>query len=82
MVIVLLLATIISVRFSIAARNEARQAIEASSLGLAANARRALGDRDNTTALLFALAANDIENPPKEAQRILLEAAPLRVPAS
>jgi WD40 repeat protein len=57
------------------ARNEARQAIEASSLSLVANARQALSDKDTTSALLLALAANRIEQPPIEAQRVLLDAA-------
>ncbi|MBC8504950.1 MAG: hypothetical protein ISR58_13420 [Anaerolineales bacterium] len=73
--IVLLLAMLVSIGFARVARNEARQAIEAYSLSLAANARRALSDKDSTTALVFALAANQIERPPQESQRILLEAA-------
>jgi WD40 repeat protein/DNA-binding SARP family transcriptional activator len=73
--IVLLLATSVSIGFALVARNEARQATEAASLSLAANARQALNDQDATTALVLAMAANRIEEPPRESQRILLEAA-------
>jgi len=75
LVIVLFLATTVSIGFALVARNEARQAIEASSLSLVANARQALSDKDTTSALLLALAANRIEQPPIEAQRVLLDAA-------
>jgi WD40 repeat protein/DNA-binding SARP family transcriptional activator len=75
LVVVLLLATAISIGFAWVARSEARQAIEASSLSLAANANQALNDKDSTSAMLLAMAANRIENPPTESQRILLDAA-------
>jgi WD40 repeat protein/DNA-binding SARP family transcriptional activator len=75
LVVVLLLATSISVGFALVARREARQANEAASLSLAANARQALNDKDTTSALMLALAANRIEQPPRGSQRILLEAA-------
>ena len=73
--IVLLLATSVSIGFALVARQEARQATEAASLSLAANARQALNDKDATSALVLALAANRIEDPPLESQRVLLEAA-------
>lgn len=73
--IVLLLATSISVGFALVARREARQSNVAASLSLAANVRQALNDKDVTSALVLALAANRIEDPPRESQRILLEAA-------
>ena len=75
LVIVLLLATSVSIGFALVARNQARQATEAASLSLAANARQVLNDKDVTSALVLALAANRIEDPPRESQRILLEAA-------
>ena len=75
MVIVLLLATGISIGFVLVARKEARQAIKASSLSLSANARQALSDGDSTSALVLALAANRIADPPLESERTLLEAA-------
>jgi len=75
LVVVLFLAMSVSIGFSLVARQEARQATEAASLSLAANARQALNDKDATSALVLALAANRIEDPPRESQRILLEAA-------
>jgi len=75
LVIVLLLATAVSVGFALVARKEAREAIEAYSLSLSANARQALGDKDATSALVLSLAANRIDKPPLESQRTLLEAA-------
>jgi WD40 repeat protein/DNA-binding SARP family transcriptional activator len=52
-----------------------RQAVEAYSLSLTANAREMLNNLDNTTALSLALAANRIDDPPRAAQRVLLETA-------
>jgi len=75
LVIVLLLSTSISVGFALVARRETRQATEAFSLSLAANARQALNDKDISSALMLALAANNIEQPPLESQRILQETA-------
>ncbi len=57
------------------AEQEARAALEAYSLSLAANAQEALNDLDAATALVLAQAANDIDDPPERAQQILLEAA-------
>jgi WD40 repeat protein/DNA-binding SARP family transcriptional activator len=75
LVVVLLVATGVSIGFALLARQETRQAVEASSLSLAANARQALNDRDTSTALMLAMAANRIDRPPSESQRVLLEAA-------
>ncbi|MFN2107594.1 MAG: BTAD domain-containing putative transcriptional regulator [Candidatus Promineifilaceae bacterium] len=75
LVMVLALATVISTAMALFARNEARGAIEASSLGLAATARQAMGEKDSTSALVMAMAANRIAQPPLESQRALLEAA-------
>ncbi len=57
------------------AEQEARAALEAYSLSLAANAQESLNDLDSATALVLAQAANDIDDPPELAQQILLEAA-------
>ncbi|MCB8979404.1 MAG: protein kinase [Ardenticatenaceae bacterium] len=59
---------------AIAETNE-RQAQEAYSLALVANARQALADNDTELAMLLALAANNIENPPIAAQNTLVDAA-------
>ena len=52
-----------------------RAAQVAYSLALVANSRQVLADNDNELALLLALAANGIENPPLAAQRALVDAA-------
>jgi DNA-binding CsgD family transcriptional regulator/energy-coupling factor transporter ATP-binding protein EcfA2 len=57
------------------AEREARAALEAYSLSLAANAQEALNDIDTATALVLALAANNIDQPPARSQKILMEAA-------
>jgi DNA-binding SARP family transcriptional activator len=72
---VLAVATVIAIALTFFSAHQRRQALEAYSLSLAANAREVLNDLDNTTALALALAANQIENPPREAQRLLMEAA-------
>ena len=54
---------------------EERAALESYSLSLAANARQALEAGDQPLALLLALAANEIENPPMPAWRTLLDVA-------
>lgn len=54
---------------------EERAALEAYSLSLAANAQQRLDAGDNAGALALALAANRIDQPPPEAQRILRAAA-------
>jgi WD40 repeat protein/DNA-binding SARP family transcriptional activator len=72
---VLAVATIVALVLTFFSFQQRRQALEAYSLSLAANAREVLNDLDNTTALSLALAANQIDDPPREAQRLLLEAA-------
>jgi WD40 repeat protein/DNA-binding SARP family transcriptional activator len=72
---VLAIATVIAIVLTFFSTQQRRQALEAYSLSLAANAREALNDLDNTTGLALALAASRIESPPQEAQRMLLEAA-------
>ncbi len=52
-----------------------RRTLEAYSLSLAANAQQALDDLDSATGLALALAANRISDPPRQAQRILMDAA-------
>ena len=52
-----------------------REALESVSLSLAANARQALEAGDQPLALLLALAANEIDNPPLIAWRTLLDVA-------
>ena len=52
-----------------------REAIESYSLSLAANARQALTANDQPLALLLALAANTVEDPPLDAWRTLLDVA-------
>ena len=72
---VLTLAVVVALALTVFANLQRRQAQEAYSLSLAANAQQALDDLDSGTALVLALAANDIRKPPQEAQRILLDAA-------
>jgi WD40 repeat protein/DNA-binding SARP family transcriptional activator len=72
---VFLLATVVSAWLAWVARQEALEAMQAYSLSLAASARQALLEKDIPTALVLALAANDITEPPRESQRILLDAA-------
>ncbi|MEA3440197.1 MAG: WD40 repeat domain-containing protein [Chloroflexota bacterium] len=57
------------------AEDEARAAIEAYSLSVAANARQLLKENDTASALALAMAANEIEEPPKAAQDAPMEAA-------
>ena len=72
---VLTLAVVVALVLTVFANLQRRQAQEAYSLSLAANAQQALNDLDSGTALVLALAANDIDDPPQEAQRILLDTA-------
>ncbi len=58
-----------------AAEREARAALEAYSLSLAANAQQALDVKKPGTALVLAMAANDINNPPQPVQEVLRKAA-------
>ena len=57
------------------AEENGRAALEAYSLSLAANAQTFLNDKDSASALTLAQAANQIENPPPQAQQTLLETA-------
>jgi hypothetical protein len=72
---VLALATVVSLLLMLYAFGQQREALEAYSLSLIANAKQALKDRDTATALVLAQAANRISDPPLEARRTLLDAA-------
>jgi WD40 repeat protein/DNA-binding SARP family transcriptional activator len=72
---VLAVATVVALILTFFSARQRRQAVEAYSLSLTANAREVLNDLDNITALSLALAANQIDDPSREAQRLLLEAA-------
>lgn len=71
----LAVATVVALLLTFFSFGQRRQALKAYSLSLTANAREVLNDLDNTTALSLALAANQLDDPPREAQRLLLEAA-------
>jgi len=68
-------AAVIALVLSILAFRERRAALEAYSMSVAANAQRALDERDTATALALALAANQIEDPPVQSQQTLMNAA-------
>lgn len=72
---VMTLAAFIALTLMLYAFGQQREALEAHSLSLIAHAKQALDDRDTATALALALAANEIFDPPLEAQRTLLDAA-------
>jgi WD40 repeat protein len=57
------------------AEQEARAALEAFSISLSANAKSALANHDPSTALMLAVAANSIAEPPLQAVQVLREAA-------
>jgi WD40 repeat protein/class 3 adenylate cyclase len=57
------------------AEQRAREALEAYSLSLAAHVQNALDDKDMASALALAIAANDMDDPPAESQRMLRQAA-------
>ena len=59
----------------VVAEQKAREALEAFSQSLAAHALTALENKDTAAALALAIAANEMENPPAIAQRVLREAA-------
>lgn len=61
-------------RVAITAATAARSANEAYSLALATSSQRALDDNNPDLAIVLALAANEISNPPPQAQRALAEA--------
>ncbi|MEA3340348.1 MAG: WD40 repeat domain-containing protein, partial [Chloroflexota bacterium] len=73
--VILLLATVIALTLTAFAFNQRREALEAYSLSLAANAQHALSIKDTDSALVLALAANRIDRPPVESQRTLMDAA-------
>jgi len=72
---VLAVATVVALALTFFSFQQRRQAVEAYSLSLTANAREMLNNLDNTTALSLALAANQLDDPPRAAQRVLLEMA-------
>jgi WD40 repeat protein/DNA-binding SARP family transcriptional activator len=71
----LALAVLATTLLSIFANQQRTQALQAYSLSVAANAEQALANLDSGTALSLALAANRIADPPRQAQRVLLDAA-------
>lgn len=73
--VVLSLAVIITTALVIYANRQQRNALEAYSLSLAASAQQHLSNRDSGTALALALVANQINDPPRQAQRVLMDAA-------
>ncbi|MGB5057617.1 MAG: protein kinase [Candidatus Promineifilaceae bacterium] len=75
LVLVFAAASVVAAGLSFFAFRQQRTALEAYSLSLAANAQQALADQDTATALALALAANQIDEPPPAAQRMLLNAA-------
>ena len=68
-------AAILAIVLSVYAFSQRRDALEAYSLSLAANAQNALHDGDTATGLVLALAANQIKDSPSAVQRTLLDAA-------
>lgn len=72
---VLSVAVIITLVLSIFSTQQRRQALEAYSVSLAANAQKALDENDHATALALAMAAAEIENPPDQVKRVLMDAA-------
>ena len=72
---VLTIAVLVTMTLTAFANQQRRQALEAYSLSLSASAQQALDDQDPGTALALALTANHIANPPRAAQRILMDAA-------
>lgn len=72
---VLAISMLIALALSAFSFQQRRQALQAYSLSMTANARNALDDRDTVYGLSLAMAANQIDNPPLEAQRTLLDAA-------
>ncbi|MEW5873466.1 MAG: BTAD domain-containing putative transcriptional regulator [Chloroflexota bacterium] len=72
---VLTIATLVALSLAFVTVRQRRLALEAYSLSLAANARSALENLDVASGLVLALAANRIDRPPIEAQRILMQAA-------
>ncbi len=75
LVAILAIATLMALALTVYAFSQRRDALEAYSLSLAANARNALDSGDSAKALALSLAANRIDRPPRESQRVLMEAA-------
>lgn len=72
---VLAAAAVISLALTTFSLQQRRQAQQAYSLSMAVNAQKALDDNDTTAGLALALAAADIRDPPRQAQRVLMDAA-------
>jgi WD40 repeat protein/DNA-binding SARP family transcriptional activator len=72
---VLAVAALVALALTAYSLQQRRQALQAYSRSLAANAQKSLDDGDTAAALALALAAADIANPPPEARRVLLDAA-------
>jgi WD40 repeat protein/DNA-binding SARP family transcriptional activator len=72
---VLAVAAVVALMLSLYSLQQRRQALGSYSLSLTANAREALKDGDASTALVLALAATEVRNPPALAQQTLLDAA-------
>jgi WD40 repeat protein/serine/threonine protein kinase/DNA-binding SARP family transcriptional activator len=68
-------AALVASLLSIFAIRQRQAALEAYSLSLTANAQTALKSGDSATALVLALAATDINNPPLLSRQTLLDAA-------
>ena len=75
LVAILALGLFITGGLTFFANQQRAQALQAYSLSLSANAEQSLADLDTGTALVLALAANRIANPPRQSQRVLLDAA-------
>jgi len=72
---VLTLGTAIALSLAAYSFRQRRQALEAYSVSLAAHAQQALDQLDTATGLALAVAANDIDQPPMQSQRVLMHAA-------
>jgi WD40 repeat protein/DNA-binding SARP family transcriptional activator len=72
---VLALAFIVAISLSVYSFRQRQETLQAYSLSMTANARNALDEHDTSSALSLAMIANQIDNPPQEAQRTLLDAA-------
>ncbi len=72
---VLSIAVVVALLLTVFSLRQRREALAAYSASLAANAQQALDEGDSATALALALAANAVEQPSLQAQRVLLDAA-------
>ncbi len=68
-------AALLALGLSVFAFSQRREALEAYSVSLAANAQNALRDGDTATGLVLGLAANQLQDAPAMAQRTLLDSA-------